>query len=143
LDGVRNLFFGRLFRVILKIEDVATQEWPFLIDLQNLESLPALGDNVHLAVVITLGDGDDLGGAAHVGDPFLLGAYNAERDLLLETLVDQFLITRLKDVQGQGSARKEHNVQGEQWQERLQSISGWNGGPIDCTPRLDLPSPSE
>ena len=101
----------------------AAQERTFLVDLEEFETVAAFGDDVHAAVVVGLGHGQDFRGAADVGEIRILCANYAERPLLLQALADHLLVPRLEDVKRQGRAGEQHDFQGEQGEQGIQEAS--------------------
>ena len=83
------------------------------MDVKHFETLDAAGEDIHAAVVIPFRDLEDFGGATDVGDAFFRGADNAKRLLQFQTLGDHFFVSGLEDVQGQGNAGEENEVERE------------------------------
>ncbi len=97
-------------------ENLGLKKRTFLIDAQHFETLAAFGDQVEAAVGILLHDGDDFGGASHVGETLLDRAHDAEIAMLGEALANHFFVSRFEDVQGQGRAREQDDFEREQRQ---------------------------
>ena len=92
-----------------------------MADMENFEAVPALGDDIHTAVFIFLGDSDDFSSATDLGDRSFFGAHYAENLIPLEALPDHFFVAGLKDVQRQRSAGQQNHVQRKQRQQRTQA----------------------
>ena len=90
------------------------EEGTFLIEAQELETLAALGDQVEPAVGILFHDGDDFGGASYLGQALLDGTDYAEVAMLGEAFANHFFVARLEDVQGQGSAGEQDDIEREE-----------------------------
>ena len=104
------------------------QEGTFLVDAHEFETLAAFGDQVEAAVGILFHDGDDFGGASHLGETLLDGAHHAEGAMLGEAFADHFFVARLEDVQGQGSAGEQDDIEREQGYKGVQaSLRGDRG----------------
>ena len=103
-----------------------------MIHAEEFEARAAFGDKVEASVGIFFDDGDDFGGAAHLGEALIKGANDSESLVLGETLANHFFVTRLEDVQRQWSAGEKDNVErkeGDQgWQVNLQQVAQ-----SDCT----------
>src|SRR4029077_7519375 len=106
VDGAGGLVLGRRLRVVGEIENLTPQEGTFLIDRKKFKALPALGNDIHAAIVVGFGDGDDFGGAADVGQAFIQHPEDAEYFLLLQTFSNHFFVTRFENVERQGCAGK-------------------------------------
>lgn len=139
---VRYLFIAWAAGVVMEIKNLPTQKGPLLIDFQNFEAFPALRDYVHLSVGMLLGYSHNLCGAPDIGHAVVVRAQNSEAFFLFQTLSDHFFVSRLKNVQWQGSTREKNQVQRKQGQKRLQlrSSRGRRDELTDCTPRLDFVS---
>lgn len=106
-DLIRSGFVG----LVGYQQDLSPQKGAVLVDLQELKSLAALCNDIHSAVFIGLGHGDDLRRATDVRQVLLLGADYAEQCFLFQTLADHLLVPRFEDVQRQRGAREQDNIQ--------------------------------
>src|SRR5262249_21680477 len=100
LDHALGVALADLGGLIFKEHYLAAKKRALLVQLFDLKALPALDHDIEPAIVIALDHVDDRGGAADFGQRALAGAYQAERLLFRETLIDQLAIARLKDMEG-------------------------------------------
>ena len=104
--------------------DFSLQERALAIHGQEFETVAAFGDEVELAIGIFLDDGNDFGGATDFGQILLHGADYAEDTILRQAFADHFFIARFEDVQRQGSAGEQYDIEREQGDENGQGVSG-------------------
>ena len=114
LNRARSVCLRRRSRFVVDHENFGLQEGAFLADTQQFETLAAFGYQIESTVWILLYDGDDFGGASHVGETLLNRSHYAEVTVLGQAFANHFLVTRLEDVQGQGSAGEQDNIEREQ-----------------------------
>ena len=108
--------------IIRKKENFGLKERTFLINLQHFEAALAFSEDVHTAVVVFFEDVDDFGGAANVDEPLVFGADDAERALLVKAFIDHLFVARLEDVQRQGRAGKQHQIERKKGEERVHDL---------------------
>ena len=106
LDCLFFLLRGRGFWFISNVEDFAAQKLALLVYLKEFEAVPALSNDIHAAVVVALGHGNDFGSAPDVGQAVFLHTDDPKAPLLLNALANHFLVAGLEDMQRQGRARK-------------------------------------
>ena len=103
-------------RLVFDHGKLRLEEGPFFVNLQHLKTLDAACQNIHPAVVIALGYFDDFRSTTDFSDTVGRSPHHAEWFLFVQTLRNHFLVTRFEDVQRQGSARQQHQVQRKQRQ---------------------------
>jgi len=113
LNRARGVCRRRGSRFVGDHENFGLKEWTFLIDAHEFETIAAFGDEIEATVGVLFDDGDDFGGASHLCETLFDGAHDAEVAMLSETFANHFFIARLEDVQGQGSAGEQNNVERE------------------------------
>ena len=84
-----------------------------MADVHDFKALAALGHDVHAAVVILLGHGDDFRGAANLRDRSLFSAHHAKGPVLFQAFPNHFFVARLENMQRQRSARKQYHIKRE------------------------------
>jgi hypothetical protein len=99
------------------------QEGSFLVDAYDFETPAAFGDEVEAAVRILLDHSDNFGSASHLGQTLFDYAHYTERAMLGEALSDHFFIAELEDVQGQGDAGEQDDIEREQGEKGFQEGS--------------------
>jgi hypothetical protein len=105
--------FRRHARLVVDQEDFGLQERTFLVDAHEFEALAAFGKDVEAAVGIFLCDRDDFGRASDFGQTLFEEAHYAEGAMPGEAVGDHFLVAWLEDVQGQGSAGEQDDIERE------------------------------
>ena len=147
LHRARGVLPRRSSGFVLNHENFGAQERTLPVDAQEFETLAALGDQVEAAVGVLFHDGNDFGGTSHLGETLFDGAHDPEDASLGEAFADHFLVVRFEDMQGQGSAGKQDDIEREQWQKGVQAVSGDERGDereherwLDCTAGLDFTS---
>jgi hypothetical protein len=115
LNSAGSIVGGWRGGVIVDHENFGLEERALLVDADEFEALAAFGDEVEASVGILFDDGDDFGGAADLGEFLLDGANYAEGALLGEAFGDHFFIARFEDVQRQGGAGEEDDIERKQW----------------------------
>src|SRR5215470_13861524 len=118
----------RQIGLVAQIKHFGLKKRALLIHLKHFKTSLSFGKDVHAPVIIFLEDIDDLGRAADIYESFLLGAHNAKRSFLSKALADHFFVARLEDVEWQGRAGKQYDVERKKRQLRVHAP--------DCTPRL-------
>ncbi len=103
-------------RLIFIFEEIyfGVEEFAFLVELHDLEALRSFRDDVHAAVFVFLNNFGDVRHAADLGNRVFLRAHDSERFLVDKGLADHLLVTGFEDVQRQGSAGKQDNIEREQ-----------------------------
>src|ERR1700723_3984538 len=119
---------GSLFRrgrpgLIFDHENFRPQKRTILVDLNNFEARPTFGDQVKTAVRILFHNTNDFGHASHVGHTLLERSHHPESAILGKTFSDYFFVAGLKNVQRQGSAGEQHDIEWEQGDEGSQAVS--------------------
>ena len=92
----------------------------FLVDAQEFETLAAFGDKIEPAVGIFFHDGDDFSGASHFGEVLFDSPHHAEGLLPGKAIADHFFITRLENVQRQGHAWEQNDIERKQGNQGVQ-----------------------
>ncbi len=103
-------------------QHLGAQEGALLIEFKHLKAPAAFRNQIETSVGILFCYGDDLGGAAHFGKAFVESADDAERRVAGAAFRDHLLVTRLEDVQRQGSAGQQYDFereQGKKWPRNL------------------------
>src|SRR5690242_7224228 len=77
----------------------------------DFEAAQPTSDDIHSSVVVFLHDGNDFSRAADLSYSVFDRSHNTERRIVLQTLADHFLVARLKDMQRQSHAGKEHDIE--------------------------------
>jgi hypothetical protein len=103
LNCAGGVFPRRCSGFVVDHENFGLEEGTLLVNAKEFETLAAFGDEVEAAVGIFFDDGDDFGGASHLGEALLEGAHDAEGELPGEAFANHFFIARFEDVQGQWS----------------------------------------
>jgi hypothetical protein len=111
---VRIFILRRCGGLVVDQENFGLEERTFLIYAEEFETPTAFGDEVEATVGIFFDDGHDFGGASHLGEALLDGAYDAESLVPGEALADHLFVTWLENVQGQGRAGEQDNVEREE-----------------------------
>ncbi len=114
LQQPRDVLLRRVIGFIDDVQHLGSQVGFAHIHLHNLEALAAFGDDVHAAVFVLLGDGDDLRRAAYLLDPAAGGAHHAEGLARFQKVANHLLVAGLEDVQRQGCVGKQDDVEREQ-----------------------------
>src|SRR6267142_2356579 len=126
-EGVAHLVEAGEFRLQARIDasvaviekvDVAFQESVFRISirvdqLRYTKWRAADGDDVHAAIVVALHDFCHLGGATYADDPLGQGQQKSELGFFVDAAAHHLAVTRLENVQREGSAGKKNDVQRE------------------------------
>ena len=134
MHGARGIFRQRRSRFVVDHENFGLEERTILVDADEFEALAAFGDEVEAAVGIFFDDRDDFGGAAYLGEARVEGAHHAEGKLPGEAFPNHFFIARFENVQRQGSAGEQDDIEREQGnQGRHRAISGSGVALFDCT----------
>jgi hypothetical protein len=120
LNGARSVFLRRCTGFVVDDEDLALEIRAFLIDAQELETLAAFADEIEAAVGILFYDSDDFGGASHFSETPLDGADDAEGAIMSQTFADHFFVARFENVQREGCAWKQDDVEREQGNKGVQ-----------------------
>src|SRR5882672_2416575 len=111
LNRARSVRLERSARFVVDHEDFSLEERTFLIDPYDLETPAAFGNDVEAAVGIFFDDGNDFGRASDLGETLFDSAHHTEGTMLREALTDHFFIARLEDVQWQGSAGEQDDIE--------------------------------
>ena len=82
--------------------------------MHDLEAPAAFSDDVHASVGIFLGDRENFRGATDLGKFLVLAPNHPEMLLAVKALGNHLPVARLENVQRQGSAREQHQIQREQ-----------------------------
>jgi len=114
LNCAGGVFLGWSAGFVVDHENFGLEEGAFLVDAHEFETFAAFGDEVEAAVGIFLYDGDDFGGAADFSETLLDGANDAEGAMLGEAFGNHFFVAWFEDVQGQGSAGEQDDIEREQ-----------------------------
>src|SRR5581483_133570 len=96
---------------IFKIQDLALQKRSLLAQLDDLKALLAFGHDVHASIVVFFAHVEDHCRASDFSESVLIGAHHSERPFLLQAFIHHLFITRLKNMQWQGSPWKKHNIE--------------------------------
>ena len=123
LNRLGSLFLRGRPGLVFDHENFRLQKRTILVDPNNFEALATFGDQVKTAVRILFHDADDLGHASHVGHTLLERSHHPESAILGKTFSDHFFVAGLKNVQRQGSAREQHDIEWEQGDEGSQAVS--------------------
>src|SRR5467141_3273764 len=99
---------------VIKIIHMTFQERVFLEKLDNSKRGAADGENIHAAVLITLCNVQNFGGAADTRDSLVEGKEHAELGLFFQAAFHHGAVTRFEYVQGKLRAGKEDDVQRKQ-----------------------------
>lgn len=114
LDGSYEFLLQCVSRFVGQKKNLCAQERALLIHFQDLETLASFRDQIETSVGILLRDGNYFSRTANLSDTFIGGSHHAEGRIVGDALPDHLFVLRFKDVQRQGSARKEHDVEREQ-----------------------------
>ena len=114
LNGPCLIRLGGRNRFVWHQQHFCPQKGSVLVQFDHLKALAPFGDQVHAPIRILFCDANDLGGAPHLRQALFQGAHHAERSIVRQTLPNHFFVSRLKNVQGQGSAGEQHYVQRKQ-----------------------------
>jgi hypothetical protein len=128
--GASSFRFRRCPGLIGDEQNLGAQKGALLIEFEYFKTPTPLGNEIETTIGIFLRDADDLGGASDLGYVLLDGANNPEQRLVCQTLSDHLLVSRFENVQRQGSAGKQHDLereQGEEWHSVSGSGSMQNG----------------
>ena len=123
LNRLGSLFLRGRPGLVFDHENFRLQKRTILVDPNNFEALATFGDQVKTAVRILFHDADDLGHASHVGHTLLERPHHPESAILGKTFSDHFFVAGLKNVQRQGSAGEQHDIEWEQGDEGSQAVS--------------------
>jgi hypothetical protein len=107
------LCIGGAAGFIIEVKYLATQKNLLLVDFENLEAFPALGDDIHASIGMFLSHRDYLSCAPYVGQITLRIAHDPEPLFLFKAFGNHFFITGLKDVERKRRTGKEHQVKGK------------------------------
>jgi len=124
LDGARGVFLWRRSGLVVERENFRAEKRPFVIDPHQFETPPAFGDQIEFAVGILFHDGHDFGRASHIGETLLQGTHHAEDPILSQAFANHFFVAWFEDVQGQGSAGEQDDIEREQRDEGVHGVSG-------------------
>ncbi len=94
----------RRLRFVFDHGNFSPQERALLIDGEEFEPLPALGDQIELTIGILLHDRHDFRGAAHIGEALFQSSHHPKAAAIRQALGNHFLVTRFEDVQRQRRA---------------------------------------
>jgi hypothetical protein len=99
---------------VLEVVDVAFEKGILLKKFDDAKGSAAHGPYVHAAIVVTLHDFKNFGGATHAGDAFGKGQEHAELGFFLEAIFHHLAVPWLENVQRHFRAGEEDDVQGKQ-----------------------------
>ena len=120
VDGACRLFCRRHARFVADQQNFRLKKRAFLINADDFKPLAAFGNQVQAPVRILFYDRDDLGGASHFGQTVFNRAHYAECAVRFQALANHFFVARFKNVQRQGSAGKENDIEREQGDKNFQ-----------------------
>lgn len=126
---------GRGFTVF-EIIHVAFEDGVFCEQLYGAKGDAAVGEDIHAAVVIALGDIYDFGGAADARDAVGEREKHAKFRVVFEAVFYHLAVTGLENVQGKFSAGEKNDVQRKQRNairpHGSQVKSYQSAGQVDC-----------
>jgi len=133
--------FGFRFRhdggLVVEHQDFRAKKRAFLIDLEHLKTTPAFGNNIQPTVIVFLHDADNLSRTPDVREALFHGPHHTKTAVQCSTFGNHFLIAWLENVQGKGSAWKEHHIEREKGK-KIQAFSQeGTAGLRHCNPVRD------
>ena len=123
LNRAVRVFLRRRAGFIVDHHNFRLQEGTLLIYSQKLETPAPFRNEVEAPVGVFFDDGNDFGGAAHFGQTLLHRADHAEQAILRQALANHLFIARFEDMQRQGRAGEQYDIQREQGNEGGQAVS--------------------
>lgn len=106
-----GLFLRWRSRFIVDEQNLSLQKRSILIYAKNLEPPASFRNQVEPAVGVFFYYADDFGGASHLRNALLNRAYNAKSAMLGHAFANHLLVTRLEDMQRQGSAGEQYDIE--------------------------------
>ncbi len=101
------------------------QKGTLAVQFEHFKALAAFHDQIETPVGILLRDSNDFSRTPNFRQALVQGADHAERRVVCPTLADHLFVARLENVQGQGSAGEQHNVEREQGKQGHE-VSDWH-----------------
>src|SRR5215831_15115974 len=96
---------------IFEVIHLSLQQRMLLKQLHHAEGSAAHGDNVHTPVGVALHHFQDFRRTTHMRHSFWQREKHAEFRFFLKAILDHLFVSRLKNMQGEGSAGEENDVQ--------------------------------
>jgi short-subunit dehydrogenase len=90
------------------------QKGTLAVEFEHFKAPASLRDQIETAVGILFRDANDFGSAPNFRDAFFQNTHHPERRVVCPALANHLSVSRLENVQGQGSARKQYDVEREQ-----------------------------
>jgi short-subunit dehydrogenase len=144
------VFWSGSARLVSYEQYFRLQKGTLPVEFEHFKALAAFCNHIESSIGILLGDTNDFSGAPNFRDALFQCAHDAERRIVCPTLTNHLFVSRLENVQGQGSARKQYDVEREQGKQG-QGISTSDAGTerafrlydIEAATHLDLPRGGE
>src|ERR1700676_938748 len=113
LNRARPVVLGRRPGFVRDQQYFCLQKRTLPVQFQHLEALLSLRDQIETPVGILLRNAHNLRGASNFGDALVHRAYHAKWRVVCPALADHFFVSRLKNVEGHGSAGEQNKVKRE------------------------------
>jgi hypothetical protein len=113
LNRARFVLLCCCVAVVVNQNDLSAQKRTLFIHSQQFKSPAAFSNEIEAAIFILFYHRDDFSRASHFSEALFNGAYHAKRLVLRQAFANHLFVARLENVQRQGSAGKQNDIERE------------------------------